>query len=219
MQWRGQLLATQQLNVVGITNIAQSARDMLAQHETDALVCDLRLIDGPTSGAIARFRGNPNAERPHIVMVVHDDDEPELLEALRSGADSFYVFGRGSDSLADCVRKALTGESHITPTVAAKVLRVFELNPSAPGPSAIDDMLDPLLLTPPEHKLLSRVAAGADLEQIADKDSVSLHSLAASVRGIYRKLRWTLRAGALSLQDGGAPDSAWMLKPAVGRNR
>ena len=71
--------------------------------------------------------------------------------------------------------------------------------------------------------IIGRLFMGADrpdtLEHIGKMETMSLHTLGMQVRGIYRKLRWLLRAGALTLEGGGLGALELQLKPLAGRNR
>lgn len=201
MQWRAQLTVGRQHEVVAITNSAHAARALLAQHRPRVVVCDLRLLDGTALAIVQSLASEPDAQRPCIIMIAPNDSEPLLLEALRSGADSYHVPATNSESLADCVSKALHGGSLITASVARAVLDHFDRHARQRGDwTPIDEVQSPLRLSPYERDLLVRLATGADLEQLAERRGVRPGVLRTLARGIYRKMLWDLRAGSLSLQ-------------------
>jgi DNA-binding NarL/FixJ family response regulator len=134
-------------------------------------------------------------------VVAPNDNDSLLLEALRSGADNYYVPATNTPSLAVCVRKTLQGESLITASVARALLDHFDRQARQRGEwRPIDEVQSPLRLSPYERDLLVRLAAGADLEQLAEQRSVRSSALGTLARGIYRKMLWDMRAGSLSLQ-------------------
>lgn len=201
MQWRAHLTAGGQHEVVAITNSARSARALLAQHHPRLVVCDLRLLDGTAMAMVQSLASEPDSQRPCIVVVAPTDSDPLLLEALRSGADNYHVPATNGQSLADCVRRTLHGESLITAPVGRALLDHFDRHARQRGEwTPIDEVQSPLRLSPPERDLLVRIAAGTDMQQLAEQRGVRASALGILARGIYRKMLWDLRAGSLSLQ-------------------
>jgi DNA-binding NarL/FixJ family response regulator len=216
LRWREQLLGRPGLAVQGFTNSPTSARQLIAQHGVDLVLMELGLMASTTNGAIHGLRGGPHADLPHVLVVGQRLDDPLLLQALRGGADAYFVPGSGS--LADAVQRTLDGESPIEPALARQVLHLFDSAAPTDPASALAET--PLQLTGAERKLLMQVVRGDSLEFIAEAETMSLNTLGLTVRGIYRKLRWLLRAGALSL-EGGTPGGMLELqiRPPAGRNR
>jgi DNA-binding NarL/FixJ family response regulator len=201
IQWRDQLTAAQQHQVVAITNAARSARALLAQHRPRVVVCDLRLLDGTALAMIQSLASEADAQRPVIIVVATDGADPLLREAMRSGADNYHVPGPQCDTLSVCVRKTLLGESALTRSIALALLDHFDRATQRRGDwTPIDEVQSPLQLAPQERELLLRVASGRDLQQLAEQHALNPHVLGVAVRAIYRKIQWDQRAGSLSLQ-------------------
>jgi DNA-binding NarL/FixJ family response regulator len=219
MRWRQHLLAGGGFSVVGLTNEPSSARAMLQKHPVDAVVSDLSIMAGTTNGAIHALRGGPSEEKPAVVMMADRLEEPLLLSALRGGADSYH-FGP-LEGLPATVSATLRGESAIATPIAKQVLDLFDANQAGAGADPLGET--PLQLTAQERDLLMRVATGSSLEDVASRSNTPPDALRKVVCGIYRKLRWILRANrlSLSLDDSGfGGDSGWgALKPSAGRNR
>lgn len=216
LRWREQLLAQPGLQVKGFTNSPASARQMIAQHGVDLVLMELGLMASTTNGAIHGLRGGPHADLPHVLVVGQRLDDPLLLQALRGGADAYFVPGSGS--LDSAVQATLEGESPIEPALARQVLHLFDSAAPADSASALAET--PLQLTGAERKLLTQVIRGDTLQHIAEAETMGLNILGQTVRGIYRKLRWLLRAGALSLEGGGPAGLLDLqIRTPVGRNR
>lgn len=208
LQWREQLTAAQDLRVAGISNSPASVRAMVAQHGVDLILADLRLLRGTRNGALRSLRSTGSEDAPLIVVVGDRLDDPLLLDALRGGADNFHVPGPNPFALAEVVQRTLDGESFIVPAIASQVLEQFDRT----APEGSDDPLatNTLLLTATERSLLVRVAQGRTVAQIAEAEATAPRHLGALVRSAYRKLRWNLRANALSLEeDQTFRDSGW----------
>lgn len=207
LQWREQLTAANTLRVAGISNAPGSVRAMVMQHGVDLILADLRMLRGTRNGALRSLRSAGSEDTPLIVVVSDRLDDPLMLDALRGGADNFHVPGPNPFALAEVVQRTLDGESFIVPAIASQVLEQFDRTaPEGDDPLATNT----LLLTAAERSLLVRVAQGRTVEQIAEAEATAPRHLGALVRSAYRKLRWNLRANALSLEeDQTFRDSGW----------
>jgi DNA-binding NarL/FixJ family response regulator len=215
MRWRELLQPQAALQVRGFTNSPAAARALVAQHGVDLVLMDLGLMASTTNGAIHSLRGGPHADLPHVLVVGTRLDDPLLLQALRGGADAYHIPGHGS--LAERVEHTLAGESPVEPGLARQVLGLFDS--AAPADPADVLASTPLQLTSTERRLLTQVARGDSLEHIAEAETMGLNTLGVTVRGIYRKLRWLLRAGALSLEGGSEARLELQIRPQAARNR
>lgn len=219
MRWRQHLLAAGGFSVVGLTNEPASARTMLQKHPVDAVLSDLSILAGTANGAIHQLRGGPSEEKPAVLMLADRVEEPLLLSALRGGADSYHC--GPLEGLPASLAATLRGESAIAPPIAKQVLDLFDANLAGAGADPLAET--PLQLTAQERDLLMRVATGSTVDDIGSRANIHPQVLSKVVRGVYRKLRWILRANRLSLSlddtDFGT-DTGWgALKPSAGRNR
>lgn len=199
LQWRSELAAGGAHEVVAVTNGARSAQALLQQHRPHLVVCDLRLIDGTALAMIQWLGLQP--QRPLIVAVARGDTEPLLLEALRAGADNLCVIDDAEPGLLACVDQTLRGETVLTGPLARALLDHFERSRAQlerqrrPG-----DEQGVLELEPAQRELLMRLAAGYELVQLAQAQTVATRALGQRLRAIVRKLQWDVRAGTLTLQ-------------------
>jgi DNA-binding NarL/FixJ family response regulator len=199
LQWRSELAAGERHEVVAVTNGARSAQALLQQHRPQVVVCDLRLIDGTALAMIQWLGLQP--QHPLVVAVARDASEPLLLEALRAGADNLCVLTDGAPTLAACVDQTLRGETALTAPIARALLEHFERSHALLGrhrrPS---DEQGALELEAPQRELLMRLAAGYNVEQLAQAQTVATRVLGQRLRAVVRKLQWDVRAGSLTLQ-------------------
>jgi DNA-binding NarL/FixJ family response regulator len=200
LQWRSALAVGGTHEVVAVTNGARSAQALLQQHRPHVVVCDLRLIDGTALAMIQWLALQPH--RPLIVAVAREESEPLLLEALRAGADNLCVAGDdGATAMAACVEQTLRGETALTAPIARALLEHFERSHALLGrhrrPS---DEQGALELEAPQRELLMRLAAGYNVEQLAQAQTVATRVLGQRLRAVVRKLQWDVRAGSLTLQ-------------------
>lgn len=196
LQWRGELAARDAHQIVAVTNAARSARALLAQHAPDLVVCELRLIDGTALAMIQWLATLP--QRPLIVAVAADERDTLSLEALRAGADNIWLDGAGT--LAHRVEQTLRGETAMTTPIARALLDHFERSHALARGRTVGDEQSPLQLELAQRELLMRLAAGYQIEQLAEAQTIAPRVLGQRLRAIVRKMQWDLRAGSLSLQ-------------------
>jgi DNA-binding NarL/FixJ family response regulator len=196
LQWRSELAGAHE--VVALTNGARSALALLQQHRPHVVVCDLRLIDGTALAMIQWLALQP--QRPLVVAVARDASEPLLLEALRAGADNLCVLDDAS-TLAACVEQTLRGETALTAPLARALLDHFERSHAhSARHRGAGEELGVLELELAQRELLMRLAAGYDVQQLAQAQTVATRVLGQRLRAIVRKLQWDARAGSLTLQ-------------------
>jgi DNA-binding NarL/FixJ family response regulator len=199
LQWRSELAAGGRHEVVAVTNGARTAQALLQQHRPHLVVCDLRLIDGTALAMIQWLALQP--QRPLVMAVARDGSEPLLLEALRAGADNLCVLTDSTPTLAACVEQTLRGETALNAGLARALLDHFERSRALLGRQHRPaDEQGTLELEAPQRELLMRLAAGYDVEQLAQAQTVATRVLGQRLRAVVRKLQWDVRAGSLTLQ-------------------
>jgi len=198
LAWRN-ALACGCHEVVAVTNAARSARQLLAQHQPQLVLCDLRLIDGTALAMIQWLAALP--QRPLMVAVADDDSDALTVEALRAGADNVIVRGAHADALLTIIDQTLRGETALNTPLAHALLDHFErASPPRRHGLTVGDEQSPLQLEPAQRDLLMRLAAGYRADQVAAACRMSVGELGRRLRAIVRKLQWDVRAGALTLQ-------------------
>lgn len=198
LAWRSELTVGQQHDVLGITNAARSARELLLTHRPKVVVTELRLLDGTAMAMVQWLASEPEGYRPTLVVIAADGKDPLLYPALSAGADNLHIVGQGS--LAESVNRTLRGETALTPALALALLDQFDRSMRTMSQwAALDATESPLQLETTERELLQRVAAGYSLEQLAERHNLHPRLLGQRARQIVRKLQWDQRAGSLQL--------------------
>lgn len=200
------LEATRDLRVAGVCDSLPRARTMLGNGEPHVLLADLHLLQGPVLGLLDELRMNPApGARPRVIVVVDGDDDALLFSAMRAGADS-HLRERDACAPAAAIRRMLCGEAAASPLVARQALAFFGLR------SPLDPVLDersldwsvgahnPLQLSRAEQHMLLLLSECHGIGGVALRMGVSVESIGRRIANIYRKIRWDVRSGGLSLQ-------------------
>lgn len=190
--------ATPGLEVTGTVSTLAEARQWLAQRTPDLLLTDLQLSDGPSVGLLSELRGNGRSKRPELLVSTLSIDDPALMEALRHGADGYFVQGRSTEAMIAAINLSLAGESPMAPAIARQIKAHFELS-TFDDTDFVAESQNPLHLGESERTLLNLVADGYVPTEIARTMERTVHGVGVDLRSMYRKLQFDVRADALTL--------------------
>lgn len=186
------------LSIVGAADTLARARRALSEMSIDVLVCDLRFDDGNALSLVHDlFRDPPHVSQTRILLLATSTADALLLESIRAGADGYYVDHLDAmASVGQAIAEVARGESQMAAGIARQLLVQFDRREARnrgrlPGqPAAID----PLRLRAHERHLLTLLAKGSTIAEIARDDDVMPTEIRHSIREIYRKIQRDLRA-------------------------
>ena len=142
------------------------------------------------------------AEMPEtkIVMVTVSDDEEDLFEAIKSGAEGYVLKNMPGEQFGRILADIANGEVPLSRGLAAKILAEFARLAQAPTAkgSDKDDLSDR------ECEVLQLVANGATNKEIAAQLFISENTVNYHMKNILSKLHLRNRAQAVAyaLQSG-----------------
>jgi DNA-binding NarL/FixJ family response regulator len=180
--------------VAGTAHTVDTARELLAELRPDVLVTDLKVQDGDVHALLRELR--QGSHRPHVLVTQVAHDDAALVQALRAGADGYWVHTRSPALLLDTLGQLTRGESPMSPAIARQVLSYFEAAASLAEAGVV---VKPPALTRIERETLQWLAKGYLIDEIAQKWESSVHAVARSIRRAYQKLQCELPMGEPSL--------------------
>lgn len=166
----------------------------------DIALIDLGLPDGSGVSLIEHLQ-SLGARTLCIVATVFDDDA-HLFPALRAGAQGYLLKDQPPEALAEMLRGIAAGQPPLSPSIARRLLRHFNMGPGLqeglpPDRSAVpESTAASIALTARESDVLRLAAKGYSAQQIAEAFGLSRHTVTGYLKDIYRKLSVTTRAEA-----------------------
>jgi DNA-binding NarL/FixJ family response regulator len=179
-------------HVIAQAATADDAVDLACRHEPDVVLMDL---EGAPLEMMAAARRISSA-RPHmaVVLLAGPDDGDLFLDALSCGARGFVTRDLDEKIFCTLLERAAAGEIVVAPGLAAKLLDVYaRTSLGAPHPR------HPMVLTPREHEVLSRMTRGqTSNRELAEALGLSENTVRFHVRNILEKFHVHSRAAVVA---------------------
>jgi DNA-binding NarL/FixJ family response regulator len=130
-----------------------------------------------------------------VVILTIFEDHDRVFRALCAGAAGYLLKTSPLQEIAAAIREVVRGGAPMNPRIARRVLDLFARFP----PQNRD-----YGLTPREREILQLMVDGLIKKTIAERLSLSFHTVDAHLRKIYEKLHVTTRQAAVAkaLKEG-----------------
>lgn len=182
------------LRASGLEIVGEVGNGLEALEATRGLRPDLILMDitMPECNGLEATR-LIKAEHPEtrIVIVTVSDDDADVFEAIKSGAEGYLLKDASSEELERTLAAVAAGEPALSPGLAVKILDEFS-RMGREEPARDEE------LTAREREVLQLVAEGSTNREIAAALVVSEHTVDFHMRNILRKLHLKNRAQAVA---------------------
>tara|TARA_B100000315_G_scaffold161238_1_gene149660 strand:- start:550 stop:1209 length:660 start_codon:yes stop_codon:yes gene_type:complete len=203
---------TSLLNAWGVDVVGQAGDGQEAITRTRELQPDLLFMDinMPTLGGLEATRAI-KSEFPgvKVIMLTVSDDDQDLFEAIKSGADGYLLKNLREEEFAELLARVSRGEPIMSPGLARRLLQEFARLKDEP-PS-----LDPgrAGLTPREQEVLEQLTRGATNKEISAALFISENTVNYHMKNIISKLHLRNRAQvvAWAVSHGFATESTSQL--------
>ena len=186
------LASEDDIEVVAEAGDGAEVVELAVEHMPDLVLMDVRM---PVQGGIAAAKAIRDAA-PHtkILMLTISDEEEDLYDAIKAGANGYLLKEISIDEVADAIRSVHAGQSLISPSMASKLLTEFAA--MARKGEERQQMPTPRL-TDREMEVLALVAQGMNNRDIAKELFISENTVKNHVRNILEKLHLHSRMEAV----------------------
>lgn len=197
------ITSSERYELVGSSAYGLDVMDLLGKIKVDILLLDLQLPD--THGLeVLKHKQRVQPQCETLIVTVFGD-ETSVLNAIEAGATGYVLKDEPGAQLLDAMDELLRGGSPITPSIARLMLRRLQPKSPVASTSALtvgtwNDSLPaqlPFQWSEREDEVLSYVAKGYSVQEVADLLHLSANTIKTHVRRIYKKLSVTSRSEAL----------------------
>jgi DNA-binding NarL/FixJ family response regulator len=177
------LLEEQGVDVAGEAASGADAVRLVAEIAPDVVVMDLNMPGITGVEATRQIVGRAPLTR--VVVLTISDQDGDVMDAILAGACGYLLKDASVQELMQGIRSAAIGESLISPTIAAKVLRHVRSSSSQPE---IERTIR-AELSEREIEVLKLIANGKDNAQIAGELHISPKTVKNHISNILMKLQ------------------------------
>ena len=168
---------------------AEDAMQFLTKNPVDILIVDIGLPKASGIDAI-NYLSQYCPGMQFCMFTVYEDDE-KIFRSLQAGAKGYILKGSAPEKIIDAVRELYKGGSPMSPSIARRILDVFQKLPVAPAPQNLP-------ITPREKQLLEHLAKGLLYKEIADLMGITTGTVKQHIHKIYEKLQVSNRTEAIN---------------------
>ncbi len=152
----------------------------------DIILLDVGLPGMSGLEGIRHFK--ERAPAAHIIVLTVFDDREKIFNAICAGASGYLLKTATEERIGEALREVLNGGAPMTASIAQKVLERFSQLAVPRGEYG---------LTTREREILELMVEGLIKKEIADRLSLSYHTVDTHLRNIYSKLQVHNRSEAV----------------------
>jgi len=195
------------MEVVGEASNGLQAVEHVRAARPDVVLMDIHMP--VCDGVEATRKIKLECPETKVVALTVSDEDDDLFEAIKSGAEGYLLKDLRPQELFDLLRGVLKGETPISPAVASKLLTEFRHRPRR-DPSETPG----IALTQRESEVLELVTEGLSNAEIASRLYVVEGTVKNHVHNILDKLHLENRvqAAAYAVREG-------LVEPPVKKER
>jgi DNA-binding NarL/FixJ family response regulator len=194
------LLASQgDFEVIGEAGDGQKGLELARDLMPDVILMDIAM---PVMNGLEATR-RIKAEMPYVRIVILSvsDDDPNLFEAIRAGAQGYLLKNIDPGALYGALRGVVRGEAPVSRLMAGRLLEEFGRPAHQEGPAPPAFGAD---LSSREKQVLEQVALGMSNKEIAAALAIAENTVKNHLKNILEKLHLgnRVQAATFAVREG-----------------
>lgn len=176
------------MDPVGEAGDGPDAIRLALELEPDLILLDLNM---PGMDGLETLRGMRDREvDARIIMFTVSDDQTDVLQALRQGADGYLLKDMDADDLVEHVRLAARGKLALSPELTMVLAEAIRERPKTPS------QVQAANLTKREKDVLKLISKGLSNKMIARRLDIAEGTVKVHVKRLLNKLGMRSRTEA-----------------------
>lgn len=177
----------EELEIVAEASNGSDALSMARETDPDLILLDLNMQGMDGLDTLRAMRASGIVAR--IVMLTVSDNEADVVNAIKAGADGYLLKDMEPEDMLDKVKEALMGKMPIS----EKLTSILAIALRNPGNNSQDLAAS---LTSREHEILTRIAQGHSNKVIGRDLNISDGTVKVHVKHILKKMGMRSRVEA-----------------------
>ena len=171
-------------------SIEEAVAVLKSDDNPDVILLDVQLPGSDGISALPTLQAL--APECKVIVLTAFDDSEKIYRAICAGASGYLLKSARASEIVAAIEEVLSGGAPMTSSLAVRVLQQFS-DLLAPSKSSSD-----YKLTDREVDILRLLADGLIKKEIADKLSISQHTVNTHIRSIYDKLQVNTNTAAVA---------------------
>jgi DNA-binding NarL/FixJ family response regulator len=172
-----------EVNVIDEVGTSQEVLEKVWKQHYDIILLDISM-PGRSGLEVLRQLRREQYQSPILILSVHPEKQ-YAVRALKAGASGYLTKMSATEELEDAIRILLKGEKYISSSLA-KALAEYIESGERESPHEI--------LTDREFEVMSMIAAGNSLKEIAHELTLSVKTISAHRAHILKKMNMSSNA-------------------------
>ncbi len=191
------LLDRRGIQVIAATGDGRQGLRLAHEIEPDVVLLDMRMPD--LTGLEVLHHLRESGFKKPVVILTTSNEERDLVECLRSGAQGYLLKDMEPDALVNALREIVAGKTVVAQDLTGVLAKVVQgVSPIAQESSPFGE------LTPREREILCLLAEGQSNKVIARNLGISDGTVKLHVKAILRKLgiHSRVEAAVMAVEQG-----------------
>ncbi len=173
------LASSENIWLIGAYPDARESVNIVRKTKPDVVLMDIQMPHLSGLDAMKNIKQHfPDVKI--LMQTIHDEDD-KVFAAICAGASGYILKNSKPEIYLQAIVDVSMGGSHLSPVIAAKVMKMFQSQFVKEQPNYVD-------LSTREREILNCLVKGMSYKMIADKCFISINTVCTHVRHIYEKL-------------------------------
>lgn len=173
------LASSENIWLIGAYPDARESVNIVRKTKPDVILMDIQMPHLSGLDAMKNIKQHfPDVKI--LMQTIHDEDD-KVFAAICAGASGYILKNSKPEVYLQAIVDVNMGGSHLSPVIAAKVMKMFQSQFVKEQPNYVD-------LSTREREILNCLVKGMSYKMIADKCFISINTVCTHVRHVYEKL-------------------------------
>jgi DNA-binding NarL/FixJ family response regulator len=169
---------TSDMHVADEANNGQDVLDKVSEQHYDVVLLDITM-PGRSGLEILKQLKSKKPKLPVLMLSVHPEEQ-YAVRTLKAGAAGYLTKGSATDELIAAIRKISQGKKYISSSLAEKLAFDLDIDHEKPLHEMLSDR---------EYQVMSMIASGKTVKEIADELSLSVQTISTYRSRILEKMK------------------------------
>jgi len=164
-----------------VADEADNGQDVLnkvSEQNYDVVLLDITM-PGRSGLDVLKQLKSKKPKLPVLMLSVHPEEQ-YAVRTLKAGAAGYLTKGSATDELIAAIRKISQGKKYISPSLAEKLAFDLDVDHEKPRHEILSDR---------EYQVMSMIASGKTVKEIADELSLSVQTISTYRSRILEKMK------------------------------